>query len=101
MSSIDTIGENFLVGAGSSVYFLGAITANSSGPTIERIDVTDYVRSQTDGVASFMVIREVRFGADPLTGQSGDTDPDDASFWMASLEYADSASRPALELVKR
>jgi hypothetical protein len=100
MTSVDTIAANFLRSVGTNVHILGSITGNSGGVSDERIDVTDYVRAQKDGVASFMLIREVRYEADESTGRPADVDAANASFWMASLESTTAAYRPKLELVR-
>lgn len=54
--------------------------------------MTDYVRSQSDGVATFMIIREVRY--------PGDTAAADQSMWIASQHHSNRDYRPALELVR-
>jgi hypothetical protein len=93
LGDITTIDQNPLWDIGNTVHPIGALTTNSEGPTTERINVTDYVRSQSNGVSSFAIVREIRF--------PGDTSPTNARIWMAAREHATSSYRPVLEIVRR
>lgn len=71
------IANNVAINTGSSpaCQILGQLIVNSSTSSRKMLDVTDFVKNQTDGVASFLIVQDHRwdFSAEPLsTRTSGD-----------------------------
>jgi len=59
----DQIQHNFVTGVGTTADIVGHLTAGPKMTTL-RTDVTDFARAQSDGEASFLIAREVRFPGD-------------------------------------
>ena len=71
------IANNVAINTGSApvCQILGQLIVNSSTSSRKMLDVTSFVKSQTDGVASFLILQDHRwdFSAEPLsTRTSGD-----------------------------
>src|SRR5690606_6792887 len=54
------IRHSVVAGAGESAHLLGQISATASFQT-RQVDVTEYVRRQAGGKASFMIVQEPRW----------------------------------------
>jgi hypothetical protein len=95
------ITDNFVTDVGGSAEFLGHLTGTATAE-LTGLDVTRWLKRQTDGKATFMIIREVRF--DPSNASLGLQDKLDddnhRSLWMASRDNPTVSRRPVLTLVK-
>ena len=87
---VDQIRHNYVSGVGSTADIVGHLTASGALAAL-RLDVTGFIRRQSDGGASFLVVREVRF--------PGDVD-DKGSLVIASRE-SKTGPAPALRLFLR
>ena len=89
------IANNVVEDSRNKTKFLGQIWANSTTASERQLDVTDFVRSQTDLVASFLIVQEYRWSASNQLGSGvGDTQPDGVNIASRS---STSALRPALK----
>ncbi|MEY3175610.1 MAG: hypothetical protein RLZZ436_3524, partial [Planctomycetota bacterium] len=69
------IGNNVVTGQGTTTRILGQITAGASAAE-RQFDVTEFVRSQTDGFASFLIVQEHRWDVALPSLTAGDTQAD-------------------------
>ncbi len=84
--AVDLIAHNYVEGAGASAFIVGHLSADAT-PEERMVDVTRFVRRQTDPAVTFLIVREVRF--------DGDTD-DDGTLAMVAREAGPMG--PRLEL---
>lgn len=77
------IANNPVTGQGTITRILGQITASASAAE-RQFDVTEFVRTQTDGFASFLIVQEHRWDVALPSLATGDTQPDGLS--IASRE---------------
>ncbi len=96
------IANNVILGDGKKIRMLGQIVADSNIGD-RYIDVTDFVKAQADGRASFLAIQEARWDTDlrdrkPEEIKRGDGDVQKAGLIIGSRE---SVSAPVLRLVMR
>lgn len=87
----NVIANNVVKGQGSVTQILGQIFATSTTPQRQLVDVTDFVRAQTDGVASFLIVQDHRWDVRLPDLVTGDTQP--AGLRVTSRE---GGSAPAL-----
>jgi hypothetical protein len=96
------IANNVILGDGEKIQMLGQIVADSN--IADRyLDVTDFVKSQTDGKASFLIIQEARWDTDLR-----DKKPEEIKLRGGDIQKAglligsrESAAAPVLRLVMR
>jgi hypothetical protein len=69
----NVIANNVVAGQGTTARVVGQLLANSTTARETFLDVTDFVRSQTDGVASFVVVQDHRFDVKLPERTTGDT----------------------------
>ncbi|MFM6172551.1 MAG: immunoglobulin domain-containing protein, partial [Sphaerospermopsis kisseleviana] len=74
------IANNVVLNAGGTppARMLGQIIATTNAPSRTAVDVTEFVKSRTNGFASFVVVQDHRwdFSADPVTNRvTGDIQP--------------------------
>ncbi len=89
--SATEIQHNFVAGVGTTAEILGHLTVDKKGGT-RPVVVTDFVRAQADGEATFMLARVVRF--------PGDVD-DKGGLVFTSRETKTAGPPPALRLYLR
>lgn len=75
VGSGNVIANNVVKGQGSSSWILGQVMAASTTPQQRLVDVTDFVRAQTDGNASFLVVQDHRWDVRLPDLVAGDTQP--------------------------
>ncbi|MBJ7258526.1 MAG: immunoglobulin domain-containing protein [Chthoniobacterales bacterium] len=81
-------------GSNALCRILGAVVADSTVPSRALLDVTDFVKTQNDGFATFLVLQDHRwdYSADPVsTRTTGDTQS--AGLVVSSHEKAGGAAR--------
>ncbi len=67
------IASNVVAGQGATTRILGQLLVSSEAPTEKLFDVTDFVRAQTDGTASFLVVQDHRWDTRLPDRTPGDT----------------------------
>jgi hypothetical protein len=67
------IKHNVVNGHGSTAHMLGQLTSDSSSMARMAVDVTDFVRSRKDGMATFLIIQEHRWDVALPSLTKGDT----------------------------
>lgn len=75
IGSGNVIANNVVKGQGASAWFLGQVMATSTTPQQRLVDVTDFVRAQTDGNASFLIVQDHRWDVRLPDLVTGDTQP--------------------------
>ncbi|MFM8267256.1 MAG: hypothetical protein ACKOA2_04490 [Ilumatobacteraceae bacterium] len=75
VGSGNVIANNVVKGQGTSAWILGQLMAASTTPQQRLVDVTDFVRAQTDGNASFLVVQDHRWDVRLPDLVTGDTQP--------------------------
>ncbi len=63
IGTANKIRHNYITGVGTSADIVGHLSAGPASSTM-RLNVSDFVRRQTDGEASFLIARDVRFDGD-------------------------------------
>jgi hypothetical protein len=66
------IEHNVVTGHGGAARMLGQLAADSAEMTRMGIDVTDFARSRSDGVASFLIVQEHRWDVAQPSLENGD-----------------------------
>ncbi len=79
------IAHNIIAGQGTTTQMLGQIVANSTVASECCLDVTDFVKSRSDGFASFLVVQEHRWDVAQPSLTVGDTQP--AGLVISSKEF--------------
>ncbi|MFM8475620.1 MAG: DNRLRE domain-containing protein, partial [Planctomycetaceae bacterium] len=69
------ISSNTITAQGTTTRILAQITANASAAE-RQFDVTEFVRSQSDGFASFLIVQDHRWDVALPSLSAGDTQPD-------------------------
>lgn len=69
------IENNTIQSQGTALTFLGQITAETTMPKPHALDVTEFVNSCQDGVASFLIIQDHRWDIAQPSLATGDTQP--------------------------
>jgi Bacterial TSP3 repeat len=92
------IGNNVISGLGDSAFLQGQLVCSSTNPTEVQIDVTDFIRSQTNYDASFLISQDPRWNVTLPSLVAGDTQPD--GIQIVSLESDGNVSGPRLKLVR-
>jgi hypothetical protein len=69
------IENNVIAGPGDTAQLLGQITATTTTPATRYVDVTDFIKSRTDGFASFLIVQEHRWDVSQPALNIGDTQP--------------------------
>lgn len=87
----NVIANNVVKGQGTVTRVLGQLMASSTTAQQRLVDVTDFVRDQTDGMASFLVVQDHRWDVRLPERTAGDTQ--DAGLRITSRE---GASKPSL-----
>jgi hypothetical protein len=89
------IAQNVVANQGSGVFMLGQLVAESPVMTERQIDVTEFVRGQSDGWASFLIVQDHRWDIALPSGTLGDTQADGLK--IAARE-SDTAASPGPQL---
>ncbi len=89
------IAHNVVANQGTNAFILGQLVAESTTLTERQIDVTEFVRGQTDGWVSFMIVQDHRWDIALPSLTTGDTQSDGLK--IASRE-ADTALVPGPQL---
>ncbi len=89
------IANNVVANQGISARILGQIVANATSPSERQIDVSAFIRSQTDGWASFLIVQDHRWDVALPSLATGDTQAD--GLVIVSRE-AGSAATPGPQL---
>ncbi|MEB3275946.1 MAG: hypothetical protein VKM92_03160 [Cyanobacteriota bacterium] len=92
------IEHNVVANQGSSTTLLGQIVVDSGLPVERQIDVSDFVRRQSDGWASFLIVQEHRWDVALPSLSSGDIQA--SGLRIVSREGA-GPDRPQLQLLSR
>ena len=82
----NVIANNVVAAQGTRTFVVGQLVASSTTAQQRLLDVTDFVRSQTDGAASFLVVQDHRWNVNLSDLTTGDTQP--AGLRIASREAA-------------
>lgn len=69
----NTINFNVITGQGTTTKILGQVTASGTAVSERLIDVTEFVKSQNDGFASFLVVQDHRWDTKLPERTTGDT----------------------------
>ena len=72
----NTIAQNVVAAQGTTTQMLGQLVAETTAIKERQIDVTEFIRGQTDGWASFMIVQDHRWDLTLPSGTPGDTQPD-------------------------
>ncbi|HMZ22459.1 MAG TPA: hypothetical protein PLD20_31300, partial [Blastocatellia bacterium] len=86
VGSGNVIANNIVANQGTTMQMLGQLVVTSSTNSEKLIDVTEYVRAQTDGFASFAIVQEHRWDVAVPALTTGDTQSDGIK--IASRETA-------------
>ena len=87
----NTIENNVVAGAGSTTLMLGELEVDSTSYSERSLEVTDYVKSCSGGVASFLIVQEHRWDVAQPSLTPGDTQ--DAGLVVAARESASGGAR--------
>ena len=90
----NTIARQFVAGAGDTAHIVGQLVVNSTNASEKMLDVTDWLRTQTNGGISFLVAQEPRWDVALPSLATGDTQPDGVK-----ILTAESGNGPRLRLV--
>jgi len=88
------IANGFVEGQGTNLFILGQVVATSTNAGEKLLDVTDYLRRQTNAFVSFLISQDPRWDVTLPSLAPGDTQPDGVK--ILSLE---SGNGPRLQLV--
>lgn len=91
----NTIGFNVITGQGTAAKILGQVMASGTTVNERLIDVTEFVKSQTDGFASFLVTQDHRWDTKLPERTIGDTQS--AGLRIASREAGPGSKLRILE----
>lgn len=72
----NTIARQCVTGAGDSAFIVGQVVVNSTNPSEQLIDVTDWLRGRTNCAISFLVSQDPRWDVELPSLATGDTQPD-------------------------
>ncbi|MEY4605817.1 MAG: hypothetical protein RLY45_577 [Actinomycetota bacterium] len=75
VGSGNQIAHNVVKGQGTVTFMLGQVMANSTTAQQRLVDVTDFVRAQTDGTVSFLIAQDHRWDVRLPDLVTGDTQP--------------------------
>jgi len=89
----NVIANNVVADQGGTTRIVGQVMANSTTATEKLLDVTDFVKGQTDGYASFLLVQDHRWDVKLPELTTGDTQP--AGLRVVSRE---GATRPRLRI---
>lgn len=92
------IEHNVVAGQGSATTILGQLVVSGSSARPYQLDVSDFVRRQSDGWASFLVVQEHRWDVALPSLSSGDTQSDGLRI---SSREAGAVQAPELQLLTR
>jgi hypothetical protein len=90
----NTIARQCVSGAGDTAHIVGQLVVNSTLASEKLIDVTDWLRTQTNGALSFLVAQEPRWDVALPSLATGDTQPDGVK-----ILTAESRNGPRLRIV--
>jgi hypothetical protein len=69
------IANNVVTGQGSSAKLLGQLVASSATPTERLINITEFLRSRTDRIATIMIVQDARWDVALPSLAEGDVQP--------------------------
>jgi VCBS repeat-containing protein len=90
----NTIAKQFVTGAGDTAHIVGQVVVNSTSPSEKLIDVTDWLRTQTNAAITFLVSQDPRWDVALPSLATGDTQPDGVK-----ILTTESGSGPRLRVV--
>ena len=90
----NTIAQRFVSGAGDTSHVVGQIVVNSTNVTEKLVDVTDWLRGQTNPAITFLVSQDPRWDVALPSLATGDTQPDGVK-----ITTTESGTGPRLRLV--
>ena len=90
----NTIARQFVTGAGDTAHVMGQVVVNSTNTSEKLIDVTDWLRTQTNSAISFLVSQDPRWDVELPSLAIGDTQPDGVK-----ILTAESGNAPRLRIV--
>ena len=89
-----TISRQFVTSAGDTAHIVGQLVVNSTSASEKLMDVTDWLRAQTNGGISFLVAQEPRWDVTLPSLVTGDTQPDGIK-----ILTTESGNGPRLQIV--
>ena len=89
-----TISRQFVTGAGDTAHIVGQLVVNSASASEKLMDVTDWLRTQTNRYISFLVAQEPRWDVTLPSLVTGDTQPDGIK-----ILSTESGNGPRLQIV--
>ncbi len=93
------IRHNVVTGGGDTVHIQGQLVVSSTTPEERQIDVTEFLRSQSDFAASFLVVQDARWDVALPSLASGDTQADGLQILSAEGGNATNPG-PRLKIVR-
>jgi hypothetical protein len=93
------IADRVITGQGDSTFIQGQLVANSTSFSEKLIDVTEFLRQQADGKASFLITQDPRWDVSLPSLAVGDTQPGGIEI-QASEGSSASIPGPQLKLVR-
>lgn len=94
VTSGNTIAKNIVANPGTETQVLGQLVTTSSTATQKMVDVTEFVKAQTDGVASFLIVQDHRWDVAIPELTTGDTQPDGIA-----IDSRESVNKPKLTIL--
>lgn len=94
VTSGNTIAKNIVANPGTETQILGQLVTTASAGSQKMADVTDFVKSQTDGAASFLIVQDHRWNVAIPALTNGDTQPDGVA-----VDSKESANKPKLTIL--
>jgi hypothetical protein len=93
------IGDRVITGQGDSTFIQGQLVASSTSHSEKLIDVTDFLRQQADGKASFLITQDPRWDVALPSLEIGDTQADGIEIQATEGSSANHPG-PQLKLVR-
>ena len=90
----NTIAKQFVAGAGDTAHIVGQVVVNSTSASEKLIDVTDWMRGQTNSAITFLISQDPRWDVALPSLATGDTQPDGVR-----ILTTESGSGPRLRIV--
>lgn len=90
----NTIAKQFVTGAGDSAHIVGQLVVNSTTVSEKLLDVTDWLRTQTNSAITFLVSQDPRWDVALPSLATGDTQPDGVK-----ISTTESGNGPRLRIV--
>jgi VCBS repeat-containing protein len=90
----NTIIRNVVAGQGTNAFILGQLVTTITTPAEKRLEVTAFLRHQTNGHATFLISQDPRWNVALPSLETGDTQPDGVK-----ITTTESGAGPRLRLI--